>query len=246
MIGVRLEPVDTWFFRDGTPFSADDSPQDDVGTLFPPHPATVVGALRAAIALHRGWNGRGHWPPEFNVVLGDGPEHLGVLSIDGPYLLRDRKPLFRVPRHLLGSRTSDGWSPRALLRPGPPAVCDLGEAVRLPELTEKPSAGDEAAALKTGNDEWLTQAGMNDVLRGALPNKDDVVPSKCLWSAEERIGLERDGSTRGAKEGMLYSTRHVRPRSGIALGARIAGLPRDWGVPFGELVSLGGESRLAA
>ena len=245
MIGIRLEPVDTWFFRDGTPFSAGDSPQDDVGTLFPPFPATVAGAVRAAMARHRGWNGRGRWPPEFNEVLGDGPENLGALSIDGPFLLRDGQPLFRMPRHLLGSRASDGWTPRVLLRPGSPVACDLGDAVRLPEFPQEPSAVDEFADLKAGNDEWLTQAGMNDMLRGALPDRGEIVPCECLWSVEERIGLERNASTHSAKEGMLYSTRHVRPRNGISLGARIADLPRDWHLPFGGLLSLGGESRLA-
>ena len=86
---------------------------------------------------------------------------------------------------------------------------------------------------------------MNDVLRGALPDRGEIVSCECLWSVEERVGLERDTSTHSAKEGLLYSTRHVRPRSGISLGARIADLPPDWSLPFGRLVSLGGESRLA-
>ena len=49
MIGVELQPVDTWFFRDGTPFTMGKAPQENVGSVFPPHPATVVGAIRAAL-----------------------------------------------------------------------------------------------------------------------------------------------------------------------------------------------------
>jgi CRISPR-associated protein Cmr3 len=44
---------------------------------------------------------------------------------------------------------------------------------------------------------------------------------------------------------MLYSTRHVRLMPGVALGLRVAGVPEEWTLPFGHLVSIGGEGRLA-
>ncbi len=236
MISIRLEPLDTWFFRGGAPFVRGDTPQEDVGSLFPPHPATVIGALRAALARARGWDGRRRWPGEFDEVLGDGPDDLGKLSFEGPFLLRDGKPLFRSPRHLL---LGDGGKPSALLRPGPPVSCDLGEAVRLP-------AHDGAAGLKVASREWLTLEGFQAVLRGEVPPVSAVVPQENLWVVESRIGLERDANTRHAKEGMLYSTRHIRPKAGVSLGMRIRGLPGDWPTPDGAMLPLGGESRLAA
>ena len=239
MTDVQLLPVDTWFFRDGTPFTADSAPQENVGSLFPPHPPTVAGSLRAALALGKGWSGYGCWPREICDVLGDGPKDLGTLSLDGPFLLRDGQPLFRAPRHLLGSTNGTRWSPCVFLRPGEPVVCDLGD-VRLPEHSR---VVDER--LKTGDRHWLTRDGINAVLRGCPPREEDVVPSDCLWADETRIGLERDGDSRTAKEGMLYSTRHVRPRCGVTLGVRIAGLPPGWALPFNQLLSLGGENRLA-
>jgi CRISPR-associated protein Cmr3 len=45
-------------------------------------------------------------------------------------------------------------------------------------------------------------------------------------------------------EGMLYSTRHIRLRAGVALGAEVTGIPKSWRLPFGEVIPLGGESRL--
>ena len=247
MIGIRLEPLDTWFFRDGTPFAAGSTPQDDVASLFPPHPATVVGALRAALAINHGWSGRGRWPQDICLVLGDGPEDLGLLTFDAPFLLRDAQPLFRSPRHLLGTNDPEGWTPRMFLRPGPPVACDLGGSVRLPDISGE---GSESVVfrveeLMAGDSQWLTPAGMTAVLRGELPSRSEVVPSRGLWSAEPRIGLQLERETKAAKEGMLYSTQHVRPGTGISLGARVAGLPQDWTLPFGQLVSLGGESRLA-
>ncbi len=242
MISVQLEPVDTWFFRGGTPFTRGSTPQENVEGLFPPYPTTVVGALRAALALGKGWDGSGRWQAEFNQVLGDGPNDLGALSFDGPFLLQDGRPLFRAPRHLLGCRSENGWTPRAFLRPGDPVTCDLGDAVRLPELA---AATGNFVDLKAGKSEWLTQAGMNAVLRGKLSDRGDVVSGKCLWSEEARVGLERDRELRSAKEGMLYSTRHVRTHRSVSLGVRVRGLPEDWNPPFKRLVPLGGEARMA-
>ena len=242
MIGVELTPLDTWFFRDGTPFFAGESPLGAVGSLFPPHPGTVVGALRAALAVNRGWNGRGRWPAEFRSVLGDGPEDLGRLTFDPPVLLRDGQPLFPVPRHVLGAGNPSEWIPATFLLPGPAAACDLGEAVRLPRAL--PFDGDPHD-LKPGGGQWLTSSGLTAVLNGALPLPEDVVFSGDLWAMEARTGLELDRETGTAVEGMLYNVRHVRPASGVSLGAGIHGLPHDWTAPFGQLLPLGGESRLA-
>ena len=122
--------------------------------------------------------------------------------------------------------------------------CDLGEEIQLPDMPRNGKL--DKLSLKPGNDEWITQEGLNDVLQGRLPRQHgDVVSSKCLWSVEPRTGLKRD-EYRIAEEGMLYSTRHVRPHTGVGLGTRISGLPKGWWSPNpNRLVPLGGESRLA-
>lgn len=245
--GIQFRPVDTWFFRDGTPFSAGSAPQEDVKAFFPPHPATVVGALRAALARGRGWDGQGRWPEELCAVLGDGPTDLGTLAVDGPFVLRDERPLFRAPRHLVGTASDSGadsgaWEPKALLRPGQPVQCDLGDGVRLPTL---PETGSDWAKVKVGEDIWLSAEGLVAVLRGELPPQETIFISRRLWSDEPRIGLKRDAGTRTAEEGMLYSTGHVRLESKVSLGLRVAGLPEAWKLPSETLVPLGGESRLA-
>jgi CRISPR-associated protein Cmr3 len=238
---MLLEPVDTLFFRDGTPFSAGSASQDDVGGLFPPHPTTVVGALRASLARRNGWSGRGRWPRELDEILGDGPDDLGRISLDGPFVVHDNEPIFRAPRHLLGSTEAGRWRPRVILRPGAAVACDLGGGVRLPEAPQTEHAVEE---LKPGDGLWLTRTGMNTMLRGQLPAEDEVMSTSQLWSEERRIGLQRDRGTRTAREGMLYSTRHVRMRPGVALGVCVHGLPEGWELPYGEVIALGGESRM--
>ena len=242
MIGVELTAVDTWFFRDGTAFFAGETPHGAVGGLFPPHPSTVVGALRAAVALTNGWDGQGRWPTEFCSVLGDGPDDLGQLRFDAPILLKDGGPLFPAPRHLLGVNEPEGWVPASFLFPGPAVTCDLGEAVRLPQAA--PFSGDPHD-LKPGNSQWLALQGMMAALNGSLPSLQDVIFSGDLWATEDRTGLELDRETGTAVEGRLYTVRQVRPADGVALGARIHGLPDDWLPPIDQVHPLGGESRLA-
>jgi CRISPR-associated protein Cmr3 len=240
MRALALHPVDTWFFREGTPFEAGGSPQADVGGVFPPYPSTVAGAVRVALALRNGWSGRGRWSPEVEAVLGTGPEELGQLSLSGPVLLEEEQPLFALPRHVVGLRGEDGgWAPRALLQPGPPVCCDLGEGVRLPVSPE----GEER--LEPAERAWLTRAGLEAVLAGRPPRAEEVRRSEELWREEPRIGLKRERDTRTAREGMLYSTRHTRPRAGVSLGVVPRGLPPGWELPLGQLLPLGGESRLA-
>lgn len=243
MMRLQLTPLDTLFFRDGTPFAADSSGPSDVGGLFPPHPASITGALRAALARSNGWSGSGRWSAALNQALGPGPDDLGLLSFTGPFLLQDGEPLFPVPLHLQGSTAGGGWQPRAPLQPGAPVVCDLGAAVRLPELPPQ-LQGAERAELKSGEGWWLTRSGLEAVLQGDLPQPEALVARKALWQEEARIGIARDNHRRTAKDGMLYTSRHVRLTPKVSLGVEITGLAANWSTPTGVL-PLGGESRLA-
>ena len=243
MISVRLNPVDTLFFRNGTPFSAGSSPQQDVASLFPPHPPTVVGALRAALARRNGWKVGACWPKQLEEVLGTGPDDLGALTFEGPFVLQCRKPLFVSPRHVLGQIEKKQWVPRVLLRPGCAVKCDLGDAIQLPDVSAK---FDGIKQCKAGDGFWFTIEGMQKVLNGRLPCSNHVKPSRQLWSEEMRVGLERDQNRRTAEDGKLYSSRHVRLKRDVSLGMRIGGIPNEWKLPKDDLVLLGGESRLAS
>lgn len=240
MIGIELRPSDTLFFGSGMPFSAEGA-QEDVSGVFPPYPPTVVGAIRAWLARSQGWSGRGRWPERLRPVLGDVPVELGELEFCGPFLTRDGAPLFRAPRHLLGAREGELWTPKFSLRPGAPVRCDLGDAVRLPAIPVANTGHSEK--LVPANDRWLSLAGLKDVLQGKLPAVNDVVADGELWSEERRVGLERDRSTRTALEGQLYSARHIRVTGGVGIGVGVRGIPSAWQLAFDRHIPLGGESR---
>jgi len=247
----QLLPQDAWFFRDGRPYNEKESNQADAESQFPPSPRTVSGAIRAALARARGWNGRDAWDKQLNAVLGNGPDDLGKLQFSGSFLLRNNQPLFPAPLHLLGKqeekRDKDGkkekaWMPATFLRPADQkTLTDIGE-VHLPEIALAKD-DQQREGLKPAEQHWLTIDGLQKVLAGALPEADAFIPQDALWKLERRVGLKRDASTLNTEEGELYSPAFVRLRQGIALGFALAGLPADWQIP--SLFPLGGESRLA-
>jgi CRISPR-associated protein Cmr3 len=242
---LALSPIDTWFFRDGTPFDMGASPQAGVIGVFPPYPPTVAGAIRAALALRNGWDGRARWSREIEAVLGDGPENLGSLRITGPFVLRHGSPVFPVPRHVLGRVDDNGrWLPAAMLRPGAATtVSDLGPSVRFPEF---PQGTTDATSLLPGTRRWVTLAGLHRILRGQLPSGDQILDETEMWAAEPRVGIARESISRTVAEGALYSTRHVRLRPSVSIAVEVDGVPASWRSPAGSVIPFGGESRLAA
>jgi CRISPR-associated protein Cmr3 len=245
---LQLLAIDTWFFRDGTPFDMDGSSQSGVVGMFPPAPPTVAGAIRAALARRNGWDGRGRWTGgELAAILGDGPEDLGRLRVAGPFVLRDGAPVFPMPLHVAGRVAQGGdWSPVALLRPGRMGVMsDLGAGMRLPEAGSDIGDGD-ARSLEGGAGRWVTLEGLRRILRGELPRAEEIVSERALWVGEGRIGIARAPESRNVADGAIYSTRHARPTAGVSLGVEVEGMPADWAWPTGDLIPFGGESRLAA
>ena len=241
---LALSPIDTWFFRDGTPFDMGASPQAGVLGVFPPYPPTVAGAIRAALAIQNGWDGHSRWSRDIEAVLGDGPENLGALQITGPFLLYQGAPVFPVPRHLLGRFDDDGkWLPAGMLRPGAATVSDLGPSVRFPELA--PGVADPPS-LAPATRHWVTLSGLELILHGDLPGADHLLDESDLWAIEPRVGIAREANSRTTAEGALYSTRHVRLRPSVSIGVEVDGVPSSWRSPAGSVLPCGGESRLAA
>lgn len=244
---LRIQPVDAWFFRDGRPSNRGED-QSDLESEFPPNAPTVVGALRAALARSKKWNGRGSWADNLKPFLGDGFEDLGSLSFLGPLLMQKDELLWPMPQHVAGHMVEDRFQPALLLAPArEPIATDIG-LVHLPTL---PSDWKEQQSRVAGlnaqqrnrppeprSDQWVTTSGMSKILAGQIPDRDDCCPSKDLFEHESRIGIHRDKDSPS-----IYSPRYVRLKQDVALAMAIRGLPEDWKVP--ALLPLGGESRLA-
>lgn len=241
----RLEPTDAWFFRDGKPSNQGED-QSDLESLFPPHPSTIVGALRAALAREQGWNGQGKWDQKLNQMLGDGFDDLGQLEFTGPLLEKDECPLFPMPVHVLGKADEDkkAFEPRDWLVPSEkPITCDMGD-VHLPKRLGMYKTGNGDKAPGPADRFSVTTVGMKKILDGDLPSLEDCIHRDKLFRLEGRVGIERSIETRTTGEGAMYSPRYIRLKPGVRLIVGISGLLHGWELP--RFFPLGGESRLAA
>ena len=240
----RFEALDTWFFKESRPLEAIGGAQ--LGSSFPPPARTLIGAVRTALGDAYGVQ----WPDyarredhPLRALMGS-PADLGPLRFEGPYLLHQGQRLYPAPLSLMVREADDG-QPAAYtqLKPGErPQSCDLGW-VRLPQKADTKLAG-----AKPAEGLFLTSAGLQAALQGRAPKATDMLRAKDLFDHESRLGIAREHQTRRPQDGMLYQTRHVRPRAETALGLSLRGLD---GQAFAKLprqgmARVGAEGRLAA
>lgn len=244
----ELEPIDAWFFRASRPSNQGED-QSDLESLFPPHPPTVVGALRAGLARRQGWNGQGAWPNDLKPILGDGFQDLGALKFVGPFLRqKGTEMLYPVPRHVIGHTRDTGegkvFEPTGLLRPGEEPVNTDAGPIHLPEAPPATAEQHKGKAPEAPEGFFVTDSGMERILFGKLPSHEQFVHARSLYCHESRVGIQRDPVTKTTGENALYSPSFVRLEKGVSLTVGIAGLPPGWTLP--SVFPLGGESRLAS
>ncbi len=230
----KFSALDSWFFRDGTPYNAGEGGQGQVATSFPPYMTTLQGAIRTALALGQGWSPEKpeNWPRELGT-----PDDLGMLTLKGPYLFRGDEILFPAPGLFLQKKQGEDILCTRLV-PGAEIKCDLGTK-RLPQAVS-PLKG-----AKSPDGFWLTGKGLEKVLAGKTPAKEDMVEQGALWCGENRTGIELCSQTRTSQDSMLYSCVHVRPQKDVSLGVLVSGVPGDWHRKVPAMINLGGEGRLA-
>lgn len=266
MTVVRFDPLDSLFFRDGSPYQQGETNQSGIASMFPPAPPTLVGAIRAACARALGWKS-GNWCENKEICkqLGNGEENLGKLHFRGPFLVRCKSPsneakgegkkteiLFPAPANLTGKieKPNDKFrnendeptvkSP-TLLSPSLNALdCDLGKDIRLP-IAENAAEGDKLLYEK---DWWITKEGLEQVLQNNQPEERHLVHQSLLWSKESRIGIARSDDSRTTKEGAMYSPSHIRLKRGVSIAMEVGGLSQKCADELTKQPQpVGGESR---
>ena len=242
--GFALAPHDVLFFRDGRPSSRGDDHY--LGSVFPPNPATLYGALRtrrladSGVSL-RSLDGR-CWRKlraTLRTELGEWGG-LGELELRGPWLLR-----------------AEGGRQRLLL----PAPADLALVLeqgsrRVAEvLRYRLEACDgrsgwshplglwRVAKPETESAEgwFLDQEGWLQWAAGKVPAPGSLVHAEELWATEERTGVGLEKARRTAAESLLYTFGFVRLPAGVSLGLEV----RNTSLQAGGFLRLGGEHRTA-
>lgn len=223
---IRFTPVDTLFFRDGSPFNREEL-QSNVNTIFPPSPTTLAGAIRAAWARAMGWDGDGrggNWAKCCKDKLGAGFLLPETISFNGPYLFLNGNPVFPVTAHILGKPPNDPQTEKpsdlVFVLPGREMVTDLG-AVLLPV---KPAEASTIGRKALVSEWWVTVSGLHQILRGNLPDTDTLIHQSALWVVENRMGNYRE-EVRVTGLMALYAPQHIRLQPGVELVMFSTGLP---------------------
>ncbi len=222
-----LQAVDSWFFRDGTPFGEGITVATGIRGTFPPPIQTLQGAVRTGLARANGWDLRHplDWPHGLGAPDGTGP-----LQFVGPLLMRGgEEPLWPVPRVLW--RGDDGKLTRLL--PGPPLETDLGRH-RLP-------LAPRGKRVAVG---WVTAVELSGILADTSAVPTHVVTEDELYRSELHVGIQREG--RRVKDGGLYLVHHARPEPDVRVALVMRHCPPDVAVPDRMTWRLGGEGRAAA
>lgn len=239
----EITALDTLFFRKAEPFTAGESVF--LESLFPPTPRTVQGLVRTALLEAHcvdlrlfAAGGCDRCPEQATCAVRNvvgSPDGVGTLRLRGPHLLQTRAGrsvrLYPAPSDL----RRDEAGARFRLEPGEVVLSDAGR-VRLPGRMDGGSDLGQPA-------EWLTENGLRTYLADRLPAASQFVEQEDLVDGEPRVGLARDAGKRTAREGMLYSVKPLRPRSGVRLGLWIDGASDTLPAASGTR-RFGGEGRL--
>ncbi len=223
---IRFNPLDTLFFRDGSPFNREEL-QANVNTIFPPSPTTLAGAIRAAWARAMGWDGKGrggNWAEYCKERLGAGVTLPETITFNGPYLFRNNEPVFPVPAHVLGEPPLDPKKQKPsnliLLAPDREMETDLGTIL----LPVKPSSDTVEGRKALVSEWWVSACGLRQILLGGPPDKDTLMHQSTLWTIEQRIGnFRKEGRATGLMG--LYTPQHIRLQHGVELAMFASGLP---------------------
>ena len=237
---LRIEPLDTLFFRDARPFDAASRAASGL-----PKPQTVAGALRTtmlrlagvdhaavATAVRAGQSFR-----DAAAVGGAIGKAIGEVGFRGPWFGRDGEILFPAPATLRRERGN-------------------GEFIRLDPLgTNLPGWKSAETGMRPlwyrgrarldNASGYLKASDMIRFLDGGLP--EEVVPEVELFVYHDRTGIGLDADRAVAADGMIYSVRMLELHRGVCLYVEVAGAEEALGLfpRGGELVPLGGEGRRA-
>jgi len=248
-----IVPLDVLYLRGNRLFG---SPGDHGEALMPPWPSVAAGALRARMLADAGitelerYRERAVELGPLEPVLG-WPDAPGSFRLSTFTLARRARPgdpveaLWPLPADLVPEPRRDRKNIGAVHRlepaPLPPGVETSLELAQAPLLRAtrpfKPAAG-----------WWLCAAGLEQYLRGGVPDTAQHVPERRLWRLDRRLGIALAPDTATAAESRIYTAETVAmSHDGEAEVGFLAGVEGATGcLPARGLLRLGGDGRAAA
>ncbi len=270
-IGLCLEPLDVLFFRDGRPFLS--GTENMVSGL--PLPQTLAGALRTALLRSAGCDFKrlrqaletgqplaqavpAVCPPAYHWI--------GQLAVRGPWLARwidARKQTYEVlvpmPAIVHRAKPAGACHAPALSQKETEAKRQPAQCFRLAPLPEGRLPGWDPPADQRGlrplwlkhlgptepAQGYLTRDGLEQFLRGGIPQGDAVVCSGDLFGLDHRTGIGITPDRLAAEKSQIFGRGFLVLNPGVFLYAEIS-LPEASALDGIDILALGGEGRRVA
>ena len=232
-----LQPNDTFFFRDGKPFT--NGEQSEGHSIFPPFPSTVLGALRSAYIAAFGDLSL-FYSGGMRATIGTPESLCHAIRLRGVFLANDRgdrgEIFFPAPRDLIYKKDEKkGNAPRSLhlLAPKRSSFASNG-------TIDHPLSWSTSELIESGGDGLLDLGAVSRYLRGndtSLLLTDRVE----FIEREPKTGIARSRDTLSSEDHMLYRIDMTRFKN------RNYGFVVDYecpqSLPQKGLLKLGGEGK---
>lgn len=228
-VGLRLDPLDTLFFRDGRPF---DAANRVVGGL--PNPQTLAGAIRTVLLGASGFFAD-HPRADLATILNEGDKAVTGAEFRGPFLALEKdgvvEPLFEPP--LIVTQDKQGkWIRRMPVDAKSVPNWEDADGLR-PVMWEKGGEPNSKA-----EPHWLTMEGLKTVLAGGKPAEKQTIEKRLLHEYDNRTGIVIDTNSLTTVEGQLYGIRL------LSLNPKLGGDWKDWKVCLYAEIKPGGGGTL--
>ena len=233
-----LQPNDTFFFRDGRPFTKGE--QSEGHSIFPPLPSTVLGALRTAYISEFG-DLRFFLSGGMEQTIGT-PKSLGnAMRLRGIFLANNRnnklEMFFPVPLDLIYKKDSvrDGNTPLHLLALGSKVSASNG-------TINNPLTWPTSESVDSDTDGLLRLGAIRRYLQGndtslLLTNRATLV------EREPKTGIARSRHTLSSEEHMLYRIDMSRFKNSDGNYGFVVDYECPKCLPQKGLLKLGGEGK---
>lgn len=228
-----LKPNDTFFFRDGRPFTQ--GQQSEGYSIETPFPSTVMGALRTAyIAFCGDMTQFANEQQEMKSVIGTKQSLTGAsIHIKGVFLGRKKGSLYYItPRDLVSEKKSEN-----------PALSLLSES-----QSDAFSSNSKVSTLLTWDKSEVQvehpggYISSDNLRKYLLADPESLTSEKSNFIVDEpKVGITRNPNTLAAAEGMLYRLNMKRfTDSELGFVVDVDGIDR---LPQSALIKLGGEAK---
>ena len=194
-----LQPNDTFFFRDGRPFTKGE--QSEGHSIFPPLPSTVLGALRTAYIAEFG-NLSLFYSGQMCKMIGTRKSLNNAIRVRGVFLANNRDNrldiFFPVPLDLIYKKNAakDDSIPLHLLTPQSENFISNG-------TINNPLSWSTSESIDSNADGLLRMGTIKRYLKGNDKNLL-LINRTTLIERESKTGIARSRHTLSSEEHMLY------------------------------------------